>query len=72
MTHRKYHNIKCSYNGIKFDSKKECNRFIELDMLQKAGVIKDLKLHLKYVRNAMAIKEQDIILRISPIKRVRN
>ena len=48
MTYRKYHNIKCSYNGIKFDSKKECNRFIELDMLQNAGLIKDLKLQVKF------------------------
>ena len=38
----KYNNIKCEYNGIKFDSKKEARRYMELELLEKKGIIKDL------------------------------
>lgn len=53
----KYHNKKVIYNGITFDSIKEKNRYIELKLLEKAGLIKDLKLQYefelqpKYVNN---------------------
>ena len=39
----KYGNKKTIINGIFFDSKKESERFLELAMLQKAGVIKNLE-----------------------------
>ena len=39
----KYGNTKTVINGIEFDSKKESERFLELAMLQKAGVIKNLE-----------------------------
>lgn len=39
----KYNNVKAEVDGIKFDSKKELNRFLELQMLEKSGVIKNLE-----------------------------
>lgn len=44
----KYRNIKARYNGMTFDSQKEMKRFIELELLQKAGEISDLKCQVKY------------------------
>lgn len=40
----KYFNKKIIVDGIKFDSKKEANRFKELKLLKQSGVIKDLEL----------------------------
>ena len=45
----KYRNKKVNIDGIIFDSKKEGNRYRELKLLEKAGVIKDLKLQEKFV-----------------------
>ena len=45
----KYHNKKVVYDGIKFDSKKEGNYYLTLKYLEKAGIIKDLKLQKEYV-----------------------
>ena len=45
----KYHNQKCVYKGIKFDSKKEQNRYLQLLQLEKLGIIKDLKLQVPYL-----------------------
>lgn len=44
----KYHNKKCIYKNIKFDSLKERNYYIILEQLEKTGQIKDLKLQVKY------------------------
>jgi len=44
----KYHNIKTEIDGIKFDSKREANRFQELLLLQKAGQISDLRRQEKF------------------------
>ena len=40
----KYKNSKIDYDGIKFDSKKEAERYAELKILEKAGEIKNLQL----------------------------
>lgn len=48
MRYSKYGAKKTEYNGIKFDSKKEAERFQELLLLQKANKIKNLKLQPKY------------------------
>lgn len=40
----KYHNEKIMIDGIKFQSKKEANRYCELKLLQKANEIHSLKL----------------------------
>lgn len=47
-TKNKYHNEKTTVDGIKFDSKKEANRYLELKMLERAGEISDLQLQVKY------------------------
>jgi hypothetical protein len=44
----KYHNKKCEYKGLKFDSLKERNHYIILEQLEKSGQIKDLKRQVKY------------------------
>ena len=45
----KYHNKKVMIDGIKFDSKKEANRYQELKLMQRAGIISDLQRQVKYV-----------------------
>lgn len=45
----KYKNTKVIYNGIKFDSKKECNRYIELSRLASTDCISDLRLQVPFV-----------------------
>ena len=49
MKINKYHNTKVIYKGIKFDSKKERDRFITLKQLEKAGIIKELELQPKFL-----------------------
>lgn len=44
----KYHNKKIVYNGMEFDSIKECNRYCELVLLQRAGKISDLEWQVKF------------------------
>ena len=44
----KYGNEKTSVNGIKFDSKKEANRYTELIAELSAGIIDDLRLQVEY------------------------
>lgn len=43
-TRGKYGNIHCSSDGVKFDSKKERKRFLELKAMQDAGEITELHL----------------------------
>lgn len=45
----KYNNTKCEYDGFKFDSKKECERYKELKQLEKKGDIVGLELQPKFV-----------------------
>ena len=45
----KYNNTKTEIDGIKFDSKKESNRFHELKMLEKTGVIKNLERQKRFL-----------------------
>jgi len=44
----KYKNKKTLYDGIKFDSKSEAERYKELKLLESAGQIKDLELQPKF------------------------
>ena len=48
-TYLKYHNTKVIYNGIKFDSKKERDRYIELNQLHSLGIIESLELQPKFL-----------------------
>lgn len=45
----KYNSKKTVVDGQKFDSKKEANRYQELVLLEKAGVIKNLSRQVKFV-----------------------
>lgn len=42
--YRKYHNTKTVADGIKFDSKLEAERYAQLKMMERAGVIRGLEL----------------------------
>lgn len=44
----KYKSERVQCDGIKFDSKRECNRYIELRNLERLGEIRDLQLQVKY------------------------
>ena len=48
-TKSKYGAKKCEYDGIKFDSQKERDRYIELKLLEKGGAISDLQLQVPFV-----------------------
>ena len=57
----KYHNKKIIYNGIKFDSIKEKNRYIELKLLERAGLIKNLQLQYEFeLQPAFTLKNKKI------------
>ena len=45
----KYNAKKTEYKGIIYDSKWEANRAYELEMLQRAGQIKDLQLQVRFI-----------------------
>ena len=47
--YRKYKNKKVVVNGIKFDSKKEAERYQELYLLERAGKILDLQTQVKFL-----------------------
>lgn len=49
MYRTKYKNQKVMLDGIKFDSKKERNRYSELKMLEQIGAISNLKLQEEFV-----------------------
>ena len=44
----KYHSKKTEVDGILFDSKREAQRYQELKLMEKAGMICDLKMQVKY------------------------
>lgn len=44
----KYGSNKTYYNGIRFDSRKEADRYAELCILQKAGIISDLQRQVQF------------------------
>ena len=49
MAYNKYRNTKTIIDGIRFDSKKEANRYSELRMLELAGTIYKLELQPKFL-----------------------
>jgi hypothetical protein len=44
----KYKNTKCEYEGIKFDSRREMDRYIVLKDAERKGLISGLEVHKKY------------------------
>lgn len=49
MLKSKYKNIKYEHNGLKFDSKKEFNRYLYLLKLKESGEIQNLEMQKKFV-----------------------
>lgn len=45
----KYHNKKCEYNGMTFDSIKERNYYIKLEFMQRTGQIKELQRQVEFI-----------------------
>ena len=45
----KYGAKKVEYNGMVFDSKRECRRYKELEILQQIGAIAELRTQVKFV-----------------------
>lgn len=45
----KYGNHKCVVDGIEFDSHKEANRWMELRIMEKQGLISELQRQVKFV-----------------------
>ena len=44
----KYRNRKTDFDGIVFDSKREAQRYAELQILQRAGKIRDLSMQVEF------------------------
>jgi hypothetical protein len=44
----KYHNRKTTYQNIQFDSSKEANRYHDLLLMERAGLIRDIELQPRY------------------------
>lgn len=49
MKFSKYGNKKCIFNGFRFDSLKEMNRYVELKLIQKSGAIRGLTLQPRFL-----------------------
>ena len=45
----KYGNKKTTVDGITFDSLKEAKRYKELSLMERAGMIQDLQMQVKYI-----------------------
>lgn len=58
MKPQKYHNKKVTYNGLEFDSKKEANRWAELQLLERGGAIFDL---CRQVRFELLPTQKDVV-----------
>lgn len=52
----KYNNVKTIVDGIKFDSKKEANRYLELKVLARIGEISGLELQPKFTFELCDVK----------------
>lgn len=59
----KWHNTPCEYNGIKFDSHKERDRYIFLKSLENKGVISDLKRQVRYTVCPAVYGEREVQLK---------
>jgi hypothetical protein len=45
----KFHNISVTFDGYKFDSKAEKRRYDQLKLQERAGEIKDIKVHPRFL-----------------------
>lgn len=71
----KYNAQKVTVDGITFDSRKEANRYLELKLLERGGVISDLQLQVefelipnqyatekRYGKNGKQLKDKQVLL----------
>ncbi len=65
MRSNKYHAKKVTVNGIKFDSKLEANRWLELKLMEKAGRISNLRRQVEFVLQPSFRKNGKTIRKIS-------
>ena len=56
MQKSKYNNIRTFYRGMKFDSKAELARWVDLEFLLKVGAITDLVHHPRFKLSVNGIK----------------
>lgn len=49
MYKNKYNAKKTTVDGIKFDSKREATRYLDLKLMERAGLIEDLELQPKFL-----------------------
>ena len=61
----KYCNEKIIVDGIEFDSKLEARRWQQLNLLQKAGNIKDLRRQIKFELQPSYVKNDKVIKSIN-------
>ena len=54
----KYGNTKVTVDGHTFDSKREYNRYCELKLMERAGLIKDLEMQKKFELIPKQVKER--------------
>ena len=60
MVYRKYRNKRVEYEGIVFDSLKEKRRYCQLQILEKNGIISDLRLQVPF-ELIPAIYEDEVV-----------
>lgn len=60
MKPNKYRAVKSEADGLHFDSKKERDRYLQLKLLERAGLINDLTLQPKFW---IKIGERDVLIR---------
>ena len=58
----KHQNIKTVTDGIKFDSKKESGRYLQLKLMQGQGMISELQLQVKYKLQIRHVQVNDTIV----------
>jgi hypothetical protein len=61
VTYRKFGNKPTVVDGIKFPSKKEAARWMQLKLLERAGAIRDLTRQVRYTLAVNGIKVCDYI-----------
>ena len=67
----KYGNKKVEYNGKKFDSKKERDRFIFLEAAQRDGLITDLERQVRFELIPAITEEYEVQLKTKTVTRTR-
>jgi hypothetical protein len=68
---RKYNNVVTQHNGIKFDSKKEMQRYIILKEAEESGIISDLQLQVRYELIPAVTEEYTVHLKTKDTTKTR-